>query len=67
MSSEVNLSEVSEQCMNYTGADLQALVYNAQLEAIHEVIDRQDNSSPTDDDSRVSDNPPALTAEHQHF
>ncbi|KIW01725.1 uncharacterized protein PV09_06902 [Verruconis gallopava] len=31
-------SEVAEQTEGYSGADLQAVVYNAQLEAVHDVL-----------------------------
>ena len=39
MCDDVNLSALSEACVNFTGADMEALLYNAQLEAIHEVMD----------------------------
>ncbi|KAJ3287610.1 Peroxisome biosynthesis protein pex1 [Rhizoclosmatium sp. JEL0117] len=39
LSSGVDLRAVAEQCVDFTGADLQGLVYSAQLEAIHEQID----------------------------
>ena len=39
MCDDVNLSALSEACVNFTGADMKALLYNAQLEAIHEVMD----------------------------
>ncbi|KAI9814846.1 MAG: Peroxisome biosynthesis protein pex1 [Thelocarpon impressellum] len=32
------LSQIAERTEGYSGADLQALVYNAQLEAIHDVL-----------------------------
>ena len=32
---DVVLEDVAEMCENFTGADLKALLYNAQLEAIH--------------------------------
>ena len=38
-SADVNLSTLSEVCVNFTGADMKALLYNAQLEAIHEAMD----------------------------
>lgn len=38
ISSSVSFSEISKICENYSGADLQALLYNAQLETIHETI-----------------------------
>ena len=39
MATDVDLSALSEMCINFTGADLKALLYNAQLEAIHEMMD----------------------------
>ncbi|KAI0239258.1 Peroxisome biogenesis factor 1 [Lamellibrachia satsuma] len=39
MAADVDLSALSEMCINFTGADLKALLYNAQLEAIHEMMD----------------------------
>lgn len=33
---------IAEQTEGWTGADLQALVYNAQLEAVHDVLDDRD-------------------------
>lgn len=45
---EVNLDYFAEKCENFTGADFKALLYNAQLEAIHEMagpLKRKDNFS----------------------
>ena len=36
--------KIAEKTEGHTGADLQALVYNAQLEAVHNVIDRFQNA-----------------------
>lgn len=36
MAADVNLASVANMCEHFTGADLKALLYNAQLEAIHE-------------------------------
>lgn len=36
---DVDLQDVAEWCEHYTGADLQAMLYNAQLEAIHRSIE----------------------------
>ncbi len=36
---DVDLQEVAEWCEHYTGADLQAMLYNAQLEAIHRSVE----------------------------
>lgn len=35
----VDLAEYARVTENFTGADLQALIYNAQLEAIHDAIE----------------------------
>ncbi|KAF2752800.1 AAA-domain-containing protein [Pseudovirgaria hyperparasitica] len=42
-----NLREVAEKTKGYSGADLQAVVYNAQLEAIHDVLGDRTNSQPS--------------------
>ena len=39
------LDEVAERTSGYSGADLQAVVYNAHLEAIHDVIGSQETSA----------------------
>ncbi|ANB12607.1 AAA family ATPase peroxin 1 [Sugiyamaella lignohabitans] len=39
LSEDVDLQSVAEQTSGYSGADLQALLYNAYMEAIHEVVD----------------------------
>ena len=36
LSHDVNLEELANQCTYFTGADFKALLYNAQLNAIHE-------------------------------
>jgi len=38
LSPEIDLSAIAEATEGYTGADLQALVYNANLEAVHATI-----------------------------
>jgi peroxin-1 len=40
-----NLREIARRTEGYSGADLQAVVYNAQLEAIHDVLGDADLSS----------------------
>jgi peroxin-1 len=49
LASDVSLREVAQQTEGYSGADLQALLYNAYLSAIHEVVDleEQDMGSET--------------------
>lgn len=39
-----NLDEIAERTAGYSGADLQALVYNAHLEAIHDVLGDQEHA-----------------------
>ncbi len=36
---DVDLKKVAAWAEHYTGADLQSLIYSAQLEAIHSLID----------------------------
>ncbi|KAI0227880.1 Peroxisome biosynthesis protein pex1 [Massospora cicadina] len=38
-SAKERLKEVADRCINFTGADLQALLYNAHLEAIHQALE----------------------------
>ena len=35
MAKDTKLADISDMCENFTGADLKALFYNAQLAAIH--------------------------------
>lgn len=48
---EVSLEDLAEQTQGYSGADLQALLYNAYLNAIHDVVDVDMNN----DDSTTND------------
>ena len=41
-----NLREIGQRTEGYSGADLQAVVYNAQLEAIHDVLGDIELSDP---------------------
>nr|CAG8452949.1 8322_t:CDS:10 [Entrophospora candida] len=41
LSEDVDLDEYSKKCEHYSGADLQALLYNAHLEAIHDIINSE--------------------------
>lgn len=45
LADDVDLESISRATNGFTGADLQALVYNANLEAVHETIDQK---SPDD-------------------
>lgn len=42
-----NLREIAQRTEGYSGADLQAVVYNAQLEAIHDVLGDSELGDPT--------------------
>ncbi|KAJ3184012.1 Peroxisome biosynthesis protein pex1 [Gaertneriomyces sp. JEL0708] len=42
---DLDLLEFAEKTDGYSGADLQALIYNANLEAIHETIDQADQEA----------------------
>ncbi len=39
LADDVQLSEISDMCEHFTGADFKALLYNAQLNSIHELTD----------------------------
>ena len=49
---DVDLYELAERTPNYTGADLQAMLYNAHLEAVHDVISAE-NEGPVNGDDNV--------------
>ncbi|KAA8906677.1 hypothetical protein TRICI_005100 [Trichomonascus ciferrii] len=51
LSPEVSLEELAGKTQGYSGADLQALLYNAYLNAIHDVVDVDINN----DDSTAND------------
>ena len=59
--SEVDLGEIAERTEGYSGADLQAVLYNAHLEAIHDVIDeeerRVEGSEGNSDDPHSTSSP----------
>lgn len=38
MSPEISLEEVASKCEGFSGADLQALIYNSQLEAVQKSL-----------------------------
>ncbi|KAF2788701.1 peroxisome biosynthesis protein-like protein (PAS1/Peroxin-1) [Melanomma pulvis-pyrius CBS 109.77] len=42
-----NIREIAQRTEGYSGADLQAIVYNAQLEAIHDVLGDSEQGDPT--------------------
>ena len=47
-----SLSEVAHRTAGYSGADLQAVIYNAHLEAIHDVLDDHNTNCETNSKSR---------------
>ncbi|KAL0438152.1 UNVERIFIED_CONTAM: Peroxisome biogenesis protein 1 [Sesamum latifolium] len=42
MASDVDLERISQMTKGFSGADLQALLSDTQLEAVHELLDRED-------------------------
>jgi peroxin-1 len=52
---EVSMEELAEKTQGYSGADLQALLYNAYLNAIHDVVDvDMNNDESTTNDTNNS-------------
>lgn len=41
LSHDVDLESVAARCRHFSGADLQALVYNAHLECVHDVLSEE--------------------------
>ena len=50
--SDENLLKIAHRTAGYSGADLQAVVYNDHLEAIHDVLGGQDTSAKTNDEQK---------------
>ena len=48
LADDVDLKVIAQATDGFTGADLQALVYNANLEAVHESIDQKPENTPSD-------------------
>ena len=46
LAGDVDLDAIARATDGFTGADLQALVYNANLEAVHETIDQRSPNDP---------------------
>lgn len=42
--SDVNLKEIARACEGYSGADLQAILYTAQLEAVTSLLEVEEVS-----------------------
>ena len=49
ISHDIDLRSIAMQCDYFTGADIKALLYNAQLEAIHDVHDVRMASKDVDE------------------
>jgi peroxin-1 len=52
LAADVDLDALATRTPNYTGADLQAMLYNAHLEAVHDIISEQ-NERPVNGDQDV--------------
>lgn len=48
------IDEIAKRTEGYSGADLQAVVYNAHLESIHDVLDDRTTSAPSGGKSKSS-------------
>lgn len=46
LDSNVDLEEYVDATQGFSGADLQAFIYNAQLEAVHDIVE-EDKHSPS--------------------
>jgi peroxin-1 len=44
LADDVDLEDIARATNGFTGADLQALVYNANLEVVHETIDQKSSN-----------------------
>jgi len=55
ISSSVDFDEIAAQTEGFSGADLQALVYNANLEAVHSLLDVQHEEKPLTRDTTSND------------
>ncbi|TIC69482.1 AAA-domain-containing protein [Wallemia mellicola] len=51
--SDVDLQEIASKCVDYTGADLQALVYNAHLESVHAAIATDEKTVGSEEESQT--------------
>ena len=54
-----SLVEVARRTEGYSGADLQAVIYNAHLEAIHDFLDDRHPKERTQSPDEMPDHPPA--------
>ncbi|KAF7544439.1 hypothetical protein G7046_g9786 [Stylonectria norvegica] len=65
--SDEPLSEIARRTEGFSGADLQALVSNAQLEAIHDVLDVESPTSSTRHTNGNTTNKPSTTPSFVQF
>ena len=56
LSPEVSLGEIARMTQGYTGADLHALLHNAQLEVVHEIIEEGKELLSSAPSSQEADN-----------
>jgi len=62
-----NLREIARRTEGYSGADLQAVVYNAQLEAIHDVLGDADLSADSSAKKSEAKDKDKAIPEFMHF
>jgi peroxin-1 len=60
------LHEVAHRTQGYSGADLQAVIYNAHLEAIHDLLGPSENAT-NDTNNNSNDNDNQRKTRHQDF
>ena len=54
LSEDVDLSQVAKMCEGFSGADLQALLYNAQLSSIHGMLDQTQEREEKKEEEEIS-------------
>ena len=65
---DVDLRKIAEDCTNFTGADLKALLYNAQLQAAHEALritQEEENSKEDDGEEEEEEDTTGLEADSE--
>lgn len=58
MDQSVDLEKTATMTEGYSGADLQAVIYNAHLESVHDTLTQNTTSSPSSNLSYSSQNLP---------
>lgn len=51
--SDADLQDIASNCVDYTGADLQALVYNAHLESVHAAIASVEKTGSSEEENQT--------------